>query len=79
MHLLRLEHGRLAYWADFALCGIAVVLMSAALVLQSPSEHRLATLAIAALGLAMWTATEYGLHRFVHALHHHAVQAGCHG
>jgi sterol desaturase/sphingolipid hydroxylase (fatty acid hydroxylase superfamily) len=80
MHLLKLEHGRLAYWTDFALYGMAVVLMSAALVLRSPSEHRLVTLALAAVGLAMWTAIEYGLHRFVlhrlqpfrgwHEMHH---------
>jgi sterol desaturase/sphingolipid hydroxylase (fatty acid hydroxylase superfamily) len=80
MHLLKLEHGRLAYWADFALYGMAIVVMSAALVLRSPSEHRLVILALAAVGLAMWTAIEYGLHRFVlhglqpfrgwHEMHH---------
>ena len=85
MGLLTLEHGKLAYRADFALYAAAVVFLAALLLLAGPGGRRLAIAGLALAGLAGWTAIEYALHRFVlhglppfrrwHAEHHHRPKA----
>ncbi len=65
MGVFTLEHGRLAYLADFALYGSAVVMLAAFLLIAGPSEQRLEIVAFATVGLGGWTAIEYVLHRFV--------------
>jgi hypothetical protein len=60
MSLLTLEHGKLAYRADFALYGIVVALLAAYLLVAV-----LQNLAFVIAGLAGWTLIEYLLHRFV--------------
>ena len=80
MRLTSFEHGKLAYRADFALYGTAVLLLGTALLAVGPRAHWLELVAFGAAGLAGWSAIEYGLHRFVlhglepfrrwHALHH---------
>lgn len=80
MGLFSLEHGKLAYRADFVLYGSAMVLLGAALLGAAPPGHGWWLAACSAAGLAAWSGIEYGLHRFVlhgpmpfrrwHALHH---------
>ena len=65
MGLFALEHSKGAYRADFALYGVAVLLLGAFLLADGPREQQLQLAAFAMLGLAGWTAIEYGLHRFV--------------
>ena len=68
MHLFSLEHSKLAYRADFALYGFALVALATFLVLAVPRQQAWGIVAFAMLGLASWTVIEYAMHRFV--LHH---------
>ena len=80
MELLSLEHSKLAYRADIALYGAAVAGLAVFLAVEGPSALRFEIVALAGLGLALWTAIEYAMHRFVlhglppfrgwHAQHH---------
>jgi cyclopropane-fatty-acyl-phospholipid synthase len=80
MGLFSLEHGKLAYGADFALYGAAVAGVAVFVLAAGPREHWLNTLAWGIGGLTSWTLVEYFLHRFVlhgvqpfrgwHAAHH---------
>lgn len=80
MGLFTLEQSKAAYRADFALYGVAVLVLAAFLLLYGPREQGLVIAAFALLGLGSWTAIEYLLHRFVlhglqpfrrwHAEHH---------
>ena len=78
--LLRLEHGKLAYFADFATYGLAVVGMAALLIAAGPGQQWWSLGLLTGAGLLGWTLIEYVLHRFVlhglqpfqgwHAAHH---------
>ena len=78
--LFRLEHGKRAYCADFASYGVAVIGMTALLLMAGPREQRWSLALFAGSGLMGWTLIEYLLHRFVlhglqpfqgwHAAHH---------
>jgi sterol desaturase/sphingolipid hydroxylase (fatty acid hydroxylase superfamily) len=80
MGLFALEHSRAAYRADLALHAAAVLSLAALLCWGVPQARAPAMAAFVVLGLAAWTAIEYGLHRFVlhglqpfsrwHAAHH---------
>ncbi len=80
MSILKLEHSRLAYRADFALYGVAVALLAVILVLATPGVQRFSVATLTLLGLCGWTAIEYAFHRFIlhgmqpfrrwHAEHH---------
>lgn len=80
MGLFTLEQSKLAYRADFALYGAAVVGVAVFLALAGPRGHWPSAVAWALTGLASWTLIEYVLHRFVlhgvqpfrgwHAAHH---------
>lgn len=65
MGFLSLEHGKWAYFADFALYGMAVLALAIYLFIASPPLERLDVAVYALLGLAGWTGIEYALHRFV--------------
>jgi len=65
MTVFSLEHGKLAYHADFVLYGGAVVLLVAFLALMVPPGHRPQSAVLALAGLVGWSALEYALHRFV--------------
>ena len=65
MSLLTLEHGKLAYRADFALYSIAVVLLAAYVLVAQAQQQVLQNLVLALAGLAGWTLIEYLLHRCV--------------
>jgi cyclopropane-fatty-acyl-phospholipid synthase len=65
MGVLTFEHSRLAYLADFALYGSAVVALAGFLVIATPGQQRLEIVLFALVGLGGWTAIEYVLHRFV--------------
>ncbi len=65
MGLFTLEHSKMAYRADFALYGTAVVALAALLLIAGPRAQRLEILAFALAGLGSWSAIEYALHRFV--------------
>ena len=58
MGLFTMEHGKVAYRADFALYGTAVVALAAIVVVAGPQELRLDSLALALLGLVGWTVIE---------------------
>ena len=68
MHLFTLEHGKLAYRADFVFYGGASLALAGLLLTMGPHELRFQLAAFSFLGLVGWTLVEYGLHRF--ALHH---------
>ena len=80
MGLFTLEHSKMAYRADFALYGIAVVSLAGFLLWGGPVVHRLEIGLWVMAGLAGWSLVEYALHRFVlhglqpfqrwHAEHH---------
>ncbi len=65
MSLLRLEHGKLAYRADFALYTAAVPALAAYLMWAAPRAYGWSALLWVMAGLIGWTAIEYVLHRFV--------------
>jgi sterol desaturase/sphingolipid hydroxylase (fatty acid hydroxylase superfamily) len=85
MELFKLEHSKLAYQADFALYGIAVLLLSGFLLLTGVREQWPEILALVLTGILSWTGIEYALHRFVlhglqpfrrwHLLHHQRPMA----
>jgi sterol desaturase/sphingolipid hydroxylase (fatty acid hydroxylase superfamily) len=80
LSFLSFEQGRLAYRADFALYGIAVVGLTTLLVIRAPQGSGLGLTAMCAAGLTAWTLIEYLFHRFLlhrlspfrewHAKHH---------
>ena len=65
MGLFSLEHSKAAYFADFALYGIAIVMLGALLLAGAPRKQALEIANFVLLGLAGWTGIEYALHRFV--------------
>ena len=65
MGLLTLEHGKLAYRADFALYALAVPTLAAVLLWAAPRSHWLSASLWVLAGLSGWTLIEYALHRFV--------------
>jgi sterol desaturase/sphingolipid hydroxylase (fatty acid hydroxylase superfamily) len=85
MGVLSLEHGRLAYRADFVLYGAGIVAFALALALLAPPERGLWLAMCLGAGLLGWSGIEYALHRFVlhavqpfrrwHALHHERPMA----
>lgn len=80
MGLFSLEHSKAAYGADFVLYGLAVALLGAFVLFDAAPHHLIEGASLTLLGVAGWTAIEYGLHRFVlhglqpfkawHAVHH---------
>jgi len=69
MSFFTMEHSKAAYRIDFALYGIAVVLLAAFLLVAGPRGQRLEITVFVGVGLVSWTLIEYALHRFVmHAL-----------
>jgi sterol desaturase/sphingolipid hydroxylase (fatty acid hydroxylase superfamily) len=78
--VFKIEHGKVAYWADFGLYGAAILALILFLFLSGDRIGPLQMLGYALGGLAIWTFLEYSLHRFVlhgfapfktwHALHH---------
>ena len=85
MGLVSLEHGKAAYFADFAFYGAAVVALAVFLAMTGPRAQYPVLVGYALLGLASWTLIEYALHRFVlhgvqpfhrwHVEHHHRPMA----
>lgn len=65
MPAFAIEHSPTRYHADFIAYALAVVALSAWLVLRSPAGLALPLLGFAWAGLASWSALEYVLHRFV--------------
>jgi len=63
--MFKLEHGRAAYFADFALYGIAVCALSAFLLAQTPRAHGLQVALLVIAGLAAWPVVEYAMHRYL--------------
>ena len=54
MGLFTLEHSKLAYRADFALYGVAVISLTALLALDGPATQRFESVLWAVAGLAGW-------------------------
>jgi cyclopropane-fatty-acyl-phospholipid synthase len=59
------EHGKVAYWADFAIYGTAVALLALALSAFAPRQQWPSLVSLVVLGAAAWTLIEYAVHRFV--------------
>ena len=78
--IFNMEHGKVAYWADFVLYGVAIFALLLFLFLSSDRIGPFQILGFLLAGLVIWTFLEYALHRFVlhglkpfskwHALHH---------
>jgi sterol desaturase/sphingolipid hydroxylase (fatty acid hydroxylase superfamily) len=83
--LFSFEQSKAAYRADFALYGIAMVVLSGVLLFDGPRERSREIVVIIGVGLAAWTLIEYAMHRLVfhgmapfrrlHALHHERPSA----
>jgi cyclopropane-fatty-acyl-phospholipid synthase len=65
VNLFSLEHSKAAYATDFALYGLAMLVLATLLVTGGPRDQTPGIVASVAAGLAGWTAIEYVLHRFV--------------
>ncbi len=65
MRHFTLEHSKLAYQADFALYGSAILLLTGFLLVTGAREQWPEMLALALAGIASWTGIEYALHRVV--------------
>ena len=65
MGIFTLEHSQAAYRADFILYGGAVAALVAATLAVAPEHHAAHSAGLALAGLGLWSAIEYGLHRFV--------------
>ena len=65
MGLLTLEHGKLAYRADFAIYASAVPALGGILWWTAPRSYWLSASLWVLGGLLGWTLIEYALHRFV--------------
>jgi sterol desaturase/sphingolipid hydroxylase (fatty acid hydroxylase superfamily) len=63
--IFSIEHGKLAYWADFAIYAVAVAILTIALPVFAPRAQWPILAMLAVLGAAAWTLIEYALHRFV--------------
>ena len=80
MGIFTLEHSQAAYRADFILYAGAVAALAAATLALAPAHHAAHSAGLALAGVGLWSAIEYGLHRFVlhgmapfrqwHARHH---------
>jgi len=80
MGLLRIEHSKWAYGADFASYAAAVLILAALLAIAGPRGSWMSLVACCVAGVLGWTLIEYVLHRFVlhglppfrgwHAAHH---------
>ena len=85
MDILKLEHSRSAYLADFILYDLAVIGLALFLKNYSPLNQWFAITLYGLLGLVSWSFIEYALHRFVlhgispfsswHAMHHKSPSA----
>ncbi len=85
MGFLTLEHSKVAYRADFALHGTAVLALVGWLIGEGPGDRWLELVCVTLIGLFGWTAVEYALHRFLlhgprpfrdwHAQHHQRPKA----
>lgn len=62
MGLLSLEHGKVAYRADFVLYGLVIAALALVLALRGPSSQAGTLLAAAAIGAGAWTLIEYAVH-----------------
>ncbi|SEQ41180.1 Fatty acid hydroxylase superfamily protein [Solimonas aquatica] len=80
MRLFALEHGKVAYYADFALYGSALAVLTTLLLVAGPRGQAAGLCALVLLGLCTWSLMEYLVHRFIlhgmqpfrrwHAEHH---------
>jgi len=80
VRLFTLEHGKFAYWADFAVYGVILLGLTAGSVIAGSGEPRWLSGGLVLAGLVVWSLIEYALHRFIfhgpepfstwHAEHH---------
>jgi cyclopropane-fatty-acyl-phospholipid synthase len=65
MSIFSIEQSAKAYRADFVFYAVAIALLSGFLLWAAPVGRAPALLALAIIGLVLWSALEYALHRFV--------------
>jgi sterol desaturase/sphingolipid hydroxylase (fatty acid hydroxylase superfamily) len=80
MSIFSLEHGKVGYWADYAVYAVVVLVLAVSLLALGPASRWVSIALTALAGLAIWTLVEYAMHRFVlhgmepfqswHAKHH---------
>jgi hypothetical protein len=65
MKIFMPEQSKAAYLADFVLYGLAVFALATFLLVAGPQTQALELSALAILGLLLWTAVEYFIHRVI--------------
>ncbi len=80
MNLFTFEQTRSVYWADFIFYGATIAILAGVLAVAVPNPRWVTVMLLAAMGLVVWSALEYAVHRFVlhgmqpfrrwHAAHH---------
>ncbi len=65
MAFFSIEHGKVSYWADFAIYGAAVAILALTVSAFAPRQQWPSLVSLAMLGAAGWTLIEYAVHRFV--------------
>jgi cyclopropane-fatty-acyl-phospholipid synthase len=65
MNWVTLEHGKIAYGADYVFYGLLEVVIALALWRAGLEERWLFLGSLALLGLGIWTLVEYAMHRYV--------------
>jgi len=80
MNLFTFEQTRSVYWADFIFYGATIAILAGVLAVAVPNPRWVTVMFLAAMGLVVWSALEYAVHRFVlhgmqpfrrwHAAHH---------
>jgi sterol desaturase/sphingolipid hydroxylase (fatty acid hydroxylase superfamily) len=63
--ILRVEHSRVAYWADFGLYAVTIIVLVIFLFTSDKKIGYLQMGSFLTLGLVAWTFLEYAIHRFV--------------
>jgi sterol desaturase/sphingolipid hydroxylase (fatty acid hydroxylase superfamily) len=78
--VLKVEHSKVAYWADFVLYAAAIVALVLFLIMSAERIGFIRMSVFVLIGLLAWTFLEYTIHRFIlhmiepfktwHTLHH---------
>lgn len=63
--MLSIEHGRAAYWADFAFYALALLAVAGLLCHLGAWDRWLLLVTLMLTGLGIWTFLEYVIHRFL--------------
>ncbi|MFZ6819987.1 sterol desaturase family protein [Undibacterium sp. Ji22W] len=65
MKIFMPEHSKAAYFADFLIYGIAILMLALFLLIAGPRAQALELTGLVVSGVFVWTAVEYLIHRFI--------------